>query len=253
MQEQPATHYIWRTRGDNKVRAAHAANNGKIFSWDDPPVTGHPGEDYGCRCTAEPYIQGKSEFAYQTLVSNIQDNPVQWGDTDFLRYFFSDNPIDVSLSETGHLAGVIDYYFYHIFDKGMHSYDRVNAQIINEARKHASGAFSYNFDNAYDAFRSYLFVFGGGTVSGVFTGAVRHEKSMMYVQGNIEYRYSDIFTDIFGERQRAIGTSDPAAASPKLLKETEHGGTYYDITGEWRMSFRAEAKEDAQASRYQWD
>jgi len=49
------THYIWRTRGDNKVRASHAANNGKIFAWDNPPPTGHPGEDYGCRCTAEPY------------------------------------------------------------------------------------------------------------------------------------------------------------------------------------------------------
>lgn len=29
-QEHPTTHYIWRTRGDNKVRAAHAANNGSI-------------------------------------------------------------------------------------------------------------------------------------------------------------------------------------------------------------------------------
>lgn len=54
-QEHPTTHYIWRTRGDNKVRAAHAANNGRIFSWDNPPPTGHPGEDYECRCTAEPY------------------------------------------------------------------------------------------------------------------------------------------------------------------------------------------------------
>ncbi len=30
--ERPTTHYIWRTRGDNKVRAAHAANNGKVFA-----------------------------------------------------------------------------------------------------------------------------------------------------------------------------------------------------------------------------
>jgi SPP1 gp7 family putative phage head morphogenesis protein len=50
-----STHYIWRTRGDGKVRAAHAANNGRIFSWDHSPTTGHPGEDYNCRCVAEPY------------------------------------------------------------------------------------------------------------------------------------------------------------------------------------------------------
>lgn len=54
-QDRATTHYIWRTRDDERVRPSHAANNGKIFAWDNPPPTGHPGEDYGCRCTAEPY------------------------------------------------------------------------------------------------------------------------------------------------------------------------------------------------------
>jgi hypothetical protein len=49
------THYIWRTAGDDKVRASHAANDGKIIAWDNPPTTGHPGEDINCRCVAEPY------------------------------------------------------------------------------------------------------------------------------------------------------------------------------------------------------
>lgn len=56
VQEHPTTHYIWRTRGGDKVRATHAANNGRIFAWDDPPPTGHPGENYGCRYTAEAYF-----------------------------------------------------------------------------------------------------------------------------------------------------------------------------------------------------
>lgn len=51
----PTTHYIWRTQGDDKVRSSHAANNGKIFSWDNPPDTGNPSDDFGCRCWAEPY------------------------------------------------------------------------------------------------------------------------------------------------------------------------------------------------------
>ena len=38
-QERPTTHYIWRTRGDDKVRPSHAANNGRVFAWDDPPTT----------------------------------------------------------------------------------------------------------------------------------------------------------------------------------------------------------------------
>ncbi len=54
-EEHPTPYYIWRTRGDGKVRSSHAANNGKVFSWDFPPPTGHPGEEYGCRCWAESF------------------------------------------------------------------------------------------------------------------------------------------------------------------------------------------------------
>ena len=34
-------------REDEKVRLGHAANNGLVFAWDDPPPTGHPGDDFG--------------------------------------------------------------------------------------------------------------------------------------------------------------------------------------------------------------
>lgn len=51
---QSSGQYIWRTAGDSKVRSSHAERDGKIFSWDNPPEGGHPGEDFGCRCTAEP-------------------------------------------------------------------------------------------------------------------------------------------------------------------------------------------------------
>lgn len=51
------THYTWRTSLDDRVRPDHASKEGKVFAWDDPPEdTGHPGEDYSCRCTAEPII-----------------------------------------------------------------------------------------------------------------------------------------------------------------------------------------------------
>lgn len=45
--------YVWRTTGDDKVRGAHATRNGRIFTWDNPPEGGHPGEDHNCRCWAE--------------------------------------------------------------------------------------------------------------------------------------------------------------------------------------------------------
>lgn len=48
--------YIWRTTGDDAVRPSHQELDGKTFSWDDPPEVGHPGEDFQCRCYAEPVL-----------------------------------------------------------------------------------------------------------------------------------------------------------------------------------------------------
>ena len=55
------THYIWHTEGDDRVRPDHAANDGKIFRWDDPPSTGHPGDDFNCRCRGEPIMANRGE------------------------------------------------------------------------------------------------------------------------------------------------------------------------------------------------
>ena len=51
--------YIWRTVGDERVRDSHAEVDGLKFSWDSPPTQtdgNHPGEDYQCRCWAEPIL-----------------------------------------------------------------------------------------------------------------------------------------------------------------------------------------------------
>ena len=54
--------YIWRTSKDERVRETHADLDGTRQSWADPPQvsedgrTGHPGDDYQCRCTAEPVL-----------------------------------------------------------------------------------------------------------------------------------------------------------------------------------------------------
>jgi SPP1 gp7 family putative phage head morphogenesis protein len=59
------THYVWRTSRDQRVRKGHRDLEGKTFEYRDPPVvderTGrreNPGQDYRCRCTAEPVIPG---------------------------------------------------------------------------------------------------------------------------------------------------------------------------------------------------
>lgn len=51
------THYIWRTAKDERVRSSHKALEGQVFAYDGTtPVGVHPGEDYQCRCHAEPVI-----------------------------------------------------------------------------------------------------------------------------------------------------------------------------------------------------
>lgn len=55
--------YIWRTSLDERVRDSHRALEGKTFSYSDPPEVGNPGEDFQCRCTAEPILSDILESA----------------------------------------------------------------------------------------------------------------------------------------------------------------------------------------------
>lgn len=61
MQNLGIAKYKWRTSKDERVRATHRALEGKVFAWTDPPnINGkrlHPGQDYQCRCTAEPVFE----------------------------------------------------------------------------------------------------------------------------------------------------------------------------------------------------
>lgn len=56
-QEVGIARYVWRTVHAERVRKSHAEKDGKTFKWSDPPAdTGHPGQDYQCRCYAEPVL-----------------------------------------------------------------------------------------------------------------------------------------------------------------------------------------------------
>jgi SPP1 gp7 family putative phage head morphogenesis protein len=62
--------YVWRTVGDERVRETHADVDGETFSWDNPPDEtdgNHPGEDYQCRCWAEPVLPEEVDFQASLL------------------------------------------------------------------------------------------------------------------------------------------------------------------------------------------
>lgn len=62
MAEAGVTKYAWSTSRDERVRPMHAALEGQIFDFDDPPITNdrgehnNPGTDIQCRCTAIPVL-----------------------------------------------------------------------------------------------------------------------------------------------------------------------------------------------------
>lgn len=68
-------YYIWHSQDDEKVRHDHARYDDLIFRWDHPSPSGHPGEDYHCRCWPEPIdredITGNHRFYY------VEDHPIQ--------------------------------------------------------------------------------------------------------------------------------------------------------------------------------
>ncbi len=50
--------YVWSTSGDDRVRESHAEKEGQTFEWSNPPAdTGHPGQDFQCRCVAIPVVE----------------------------------------------------------------------------------------------------------------------------------------------------------------------------------------------------
>ncbi|MCB9988629.1 MAG: peptidoglycan-binding protein [Rhodospirillales bacterium] len=63
----PDGFYIWRTVGDGKVRPAHAALNGTVRSWRHSHP--NPGEDYNCRCWAEPTTD--PELIYPDAIRSV--------------------------------------------------------------------------------------------------------------------------------------------------------------------------------------
>ena len=53
------THFRWQSGRDNRVRPAHVALNGRVFSWENPPAEGFPGQPIQCRCTAAPVTSAR--------------------------------------------------------------------------------------------------------------------------------------------------------------------------------------------------
>ena len=279
LQEHPTTHYIWRTRGDNKVRAAHAANNGRIFSWDNPPITGHPGEDYGCRCWAQPYRPAAPEYLDQTVTSNAKDGPTRWEWDDFVIHYYTGGKALIKLSDVGHLQDIIDMAKVH--DLGEHQvFEGVEIQVLKAARAVQHGTIADTFIKSYD-FSPVSFVHGDSTVQGKFSGTVQKENEYLIITAAVDYEFSDKFKDPLdiiqlitssfkdiGEFIKKVAAAKKLSVENllKIFRETPNineddiydwikwlsiaGGEEYPITGSWQTALHAYVHKDAAKSDY---
>ncbi len=279
-QKRTTTHYIWRTRGDNKVRASHAANNGKIFAWDSPPPTGHPGEDYGCRCWAQPYQPAATEYLDQTVTSIVDEGLSRWEWYDFVIHFYTGGGKEVKLSSIGHLQDVID----RADERGLRNHQvhkGVEIQFIKKARAMSPGTVSDTFAGTYD-FSPVSFVHRISTVKGNFTGSAQEENGYLIISADVNYEFSGSFTDPLDIIQLITGTPKELFAfigklamarnlSVETLKEiymqsrkrdpddifdwikwiAEAGGTKFPVTGKWKTALHGVVFKDAANSKFQ--
>lgn len=268
--------YVWRAQRDERVRPSHRVRDGRIFSWSNPPDTGHPGEDYNCRCEAIPYVEGQTEFAFFDLVTDTDSTVDRWENHDFIWHFFAGAGREVALPEIGHLREIVDQYAYKDGTEG--AFRRLADQIADRARV---GDLPYDFEAPYD-FEGVEFSHGDATVQGRFSGTAMVSGDMVQIEGVARFRFKDYSTDpvdlrefsawlrerpdrfwrllqtvgdlvgIGGGPQGAPLEIDENDVSSILMAVSELGGTSYTITGEWEAHFRAAVHRERNRSRY-WD
>ena len=102
-----------RAHARAKPVAGQIENNGKIFAWDNPPPTGHPGEDYGCRCIAEPYYGENQEKLVHSLLGLVWANQ-RWENRDFVWHFYTEGGREVNLTQIGHQYEIANHWAYKL-------------------------------------------------------------------------------------------------------------------------------------------
>ena len=220
----PEGSYIWRTVEDDKVRSSHAAFNRTVRDWSDHP---DPGEEFNCRCWAEPVDQAMG--LHQELISEVNDANKKWNEEDFSNHFYHGKGKTISLSETGYLKEIIEKAREVMFR-------RVEEQVADKMREIKSGKLVYTTERAYSELHEVFWVFGGGTIRTKTVGTVTQNGNILSIEAIVDYEYDDTFTDPANIRQKKFlySTSDPKAAPLLVVKLTDAFGTYFQITDRWK-------------------
>jgi len=245
--------YIWRSVGDDKVRDAHAAFNGTVRDLDDSP---DPGEEFNCRCWAEP-VNCDKEFITQNVISDIKDDKDQWTWADYLAYFYVGGGQSITLPLMGWLGPIIGESKNQVFMP-------VQEQIVDLARQIEQGEIHYTTENTYE-FEGISYPIGEATVSSETVGTVSINEKCLIIDAEVTYTFFDDFTDPADIREVndwIQKTFYPFLSGripfiPKDMPEvlrvhfergdiTEFGGTPYHIHGSWKTKLSAVVKRASQ-------
>ncbi len=241
--------YIWLTQGDDKVRPDHAALEGELIAWDDPPDIGHPGEDYNCRCIAQPYLDGidpadLKEVTFETVIHAAEDNPTRLDSIQMAEHYRNGNGEPRTLQEIGHLREIIRHVQNYPIDKDGHSIARRGINYFaDQIRKVGPGRFHDTFSNTYD-FIPVEWAHGESTLSAEANGYVSALGPFLILNLTVDYSFSDKFEDplSIAEFQRRRGIQVPIV--------TFEPGKPYGITGTWRTRIEAVVYRDETISTY---
>jgi hypothetical protein len=234
--------YIWRTKKDGHVRPEHAALDGKVFSWDNPPPTGNPGEAYGCRCWAEACGQDVlREQAIQTVTFALPDSWWSWTNVEIGYHYFFGKGVDKTLHEIGLLQSIITHA--READQpeagGGSIFERVQTQIFTKARERGEGNFVVTFKNGYYDFKPVVWAFGHVPVSGEVDVHVKENGNYLIITAYIDYHFHDHMGDIAGTYD---GRINPGVDLPS--------GVPYEITGDWSTRLEAVILKESSSSKY---
>ncbi len=157
-----------------------------------------------------------NEYSKQTVTSIVDEGLYRWQWYDFFNHFFLGNGEAIKLSNVGHLQDVIDVSKEHVF-KG------VERQVFKQVRAAITGDFNDTFKRSYP-FYSVSFVHGRAIVQGEYISFAAIIGNAIYIDAEVQYKFTDVFTDPFDIRERFDGTSDPRAINPDDLIDGEFGG-----------------------------
>jgi hypothetical protein len=246
--DHPTTHYIWRTAGDKNVRPEHAENDGRIFSWNKPPRTGHPGAEYGCRCWAEPHWQKSKMEEMETsnphlahLLNHFRallKKGDKWANMHFVAHFYVGRGKPVTLEQIGHLESIKWYYLENYLW-------RFRMQLYREAPA-SDGKYKNSFAQSY-GFKEVQFSHGGATISGEFDGEVYTVKPGERIcKGNTVFHFHDVFTDPLSIVETIkFFLPHEQDVWPLVKQLSEVGGVAYHINGSWEWPMGTYIRNEA--------